>query len=209
MGPNASSYEESLLNKAADEKSKFSVVARYVNRRSTSRFGGRATNCEGPSIVLRNRHASESNSRGSNGRIVVGRRHLASLWGQTGKSNLIRPLTDPSNAEVFGLIDGWKSTGARIAYYDYWRMFPLHPPGFFAPFSNVSTIPKDIALFRELGIEDLSVEVEDYMTGGIDPHPHNEDLQNFNPLKAWLGMKLLDDPDRPVEPLAGFLHAGH
>ena len=118
-----------------------------------------------------------------------------------GLSAMTRPLSDPRNAERLALLEGWLTISKHAGVWDYWRTFDTHPPGLFAPSSNVRAMVSDLRLFQERGITYMTIEVEDFLGGGVDPGPISNDLQSFMPLRAWLGLKLLDDPQRDVETL--------
>ncbi len=118
-----------------------------------------------------------------------------------GLSDMTRPLADPRNAERLALLDGWLKISKQAGVWDYWRNFDSHPPGFFAPSSNVRAMVRDLQLFKERGVTYMTIEVEDFMGASLEPGPISNDLQSFMPLRAWLGLKLLDDPDRDVDAL--------
>ena len=112
-----------------------------------------------------------------------------------GLSDMTRPLTDPRNAERLALLDVWAKSAQQLGIWDYWRTFDPHPPGLFAPSSNVRAMHRDIQLFRERNVKYVTIENEDFMGAGLNGDPASNDLQSFMPLRAWLGMKLIDDPD--------------
>lgn len=118
-----------------------------------------------------------------------------------GLSDMTRPLTEPRNAERLALLDDWAKSARQIGIWDYWRTFDPHPPGLFAPSSNVRAMHRDIQLFRERNVKYVTIEVEDFMGAGLNDTPQSNDLQSFMPLRCWLGIKLLDDPDRDVNAL--------
>lgn len=118
-----------------------------------------------------------------------------------GLSDMTRPLTDPRNAERLALLDDWAKSAQQLGIWDYWRTFDPHPPGLLSPSSNVRAIYSDIQLFRQRNVKYVTVECEDFMGAGLNGEPASNDLQSFMPLRAWLGMKLLDDPSRELEPL--------
>jgi len=118
-----------------------------------------------------------------------------------GLSDMTRPLTDPRNAERLALLDGWATSAQQLGIWDYWRTFEPHPPGLLAPSSNVRAIYHDLQLFRERNVKYITLECEDFMGAGLNGEAASNDLQSFMPLRAWLGMKLLDDPSRELEPL--------
>ena len=118
-----------------------------------------------------------------------------------GLSDMTRPLTDPRNAERLALLDGWAKSAQQLGIWDYWRTFDPHPPGLLAPSSNVRAIDRDLQLCRERNVKYIPLECEDFMGAGLNGDAASNDLQSFMPLRAWLGMKLLDDPSRELEPL--------
>lgn len=126
-----------------------------------------------------------------------------------GLSDMTRLLTDPRNAERLALLGGWLKISKQAGVWDYWRTFDTHPPGLFAPSSNVRAMASDLRLFRERGVTYMTVEVEDFMGGSLEPGPISNDMQSFMPLRAWLGLKLLDDPQRDVEALLATFCRGY
>ena len=66
---------------------------------------------------------------------------------------------------------------------------------------DVRAIYRDIQLFRERNVKYVTIECEDFMGAGLNGDPASNDLQSFMPLRAWLGMKVMDDPSRELEPL--------
>jgi len=118
-----------------------------------------------------------------------------------GLSDMARPLSHPQNAERLKLLTDWSAKADQLAIWDYWRTIEDHSPGFLAPSSNVRAIHADMQLFRKLGVRSVVVESEDFMGAGLNDGFMSYDLQSFMPLRAWLGMKLADDPSRELEPL--------
>ena len=118
-----------------------------------------------------------------------------------GLSDMTRPLTDPRNAERLALLDVWAKSAQQLGIWDYWRTFDPHPPGLFVPSSNVRAMHRDIQLFRERNVKYVTIENEDFLGAGLNDTPQSNDLQSFMPLRCWLGMKLIDDPDRDVNAL--------
>ncbi len=118
-----------------------------------------------------------------------------------GLSDMTRPLTDVRNADRLALLDVWSGSAQQLGIWDYWRTFDPHPPGLFVPSSNVRAMYRDIQLFRERNVKYVTIECEDFMGAGLNGDTMSNDLQSFMPLRAWLGMKLLDDPARELEPL--------
>ena len=105
---------------------------------------------------------------------------------------MTRPLTDPRNAERLALLDVWAKSAQQLGMWDFWRSFDPHPPGLFAPSTNVRAIYRDIQLFRERNVKYVAIECEDFMGAGLNGDPASNDLQSFMPLRAWLGMKVME-----------------
>ena len=118
-----------------------------------------------------------------------------------GLSDMTRPLTDPRNAERLALLDVWAKSAQQLGIWDYWRTFDPHPPGLFTPSSNVRAMHRDIQLFRERNVKYVTIENEDFLGAGLVDNPQSNDLQSFMPLRCWLGLKLIDDPDRDINAL--------
>ena len=110
-----------------------------------------------------------------------------------GFSDSTHPLTHPRNERAKKLFDEWRSKGCQLGVWDYWRVFPQHPTGFFAPNSNVLAMSRDIPFFRQSGVELMTIEIEDLFGAGLNAEPTSFDLQSFMPLRTWIGMKLLDN----------------
>lgn len=126
-----------------------------------------------------------------------------------GLSDMTRPLSDSRNAERLALLDGWAGKAEQLGIWDYWRTFEPHPPGLLAPSSNVRAMPSDIRLFRHRKVRYVTIENEDFLGAGLNDSPQSNDLQSFMPLRCWLGMKLLDDPDRDVNRLLDVFCVGY
>ncbi|MFO0428755.1 MAG: DUF4838 domain-containing protein, partial [Planctomyces sp.] len=118
-----------------------------------------------------------------------------------GLSDMTRPLDDPRNAERLALLDGWAQSAQQLGIWDYWRTFEPHPPALLAPSTNVKAMYRDLQLFHERNVKYVTIECEDFMGASFTETYVSNDLQSFMPLRAWLGMKLMDDPSRDLEPL--------
>ena len=57
---------------------------------------------------------------------------------------------------------------------------------------DVWAIYRDIQLFRERNVKYVAIECEDFMGAGLNGDPASNDLQSFMPLRAWLGMKVME-----------------
>lgn len=124
-------------------------------------------------------------------------------------------LSDPThalmhsrNAKMMDVFSGWQRRQYRLGVWDYWRVMQQHAPGFFAPSTNVSAIRDDLLMFQKSGVQLMTIEIEDIFGGGINADPISADLQSFMPLRTWVGLKLIDDPSRDLDPLIDtFCHA--
>ena len=122
-------------------------------------------------------------------------------------SEFFRPLTSDYNREMRDLLEPWCRISRNMAVWDYWRMFRSHAPGFYAPFANISCLQPDLQYFQKNGVKSLFAQSEDFYYG-IDDH-QADDLQSFNPLRVWLGLKLAQDPQRDVQPLLDTFFSGY
>lgn len=116
-----------------------------------------------------------------------------------GISDLTHPLGHSRNYRPMSVFAGWQQRKCRLGVWDYWRVFQQHPPGFFAPSTNVRAISEDIKMFQNSGVELVTIEIEDIFGAGINAEPVSVDLQSFMPLRTWVGSKLIDDPAKNPE----------
>ena len=84
--------------------------------------------------------------------------------------------------------ENWRDLDARIRIWDYWRTFAGDP--FDTPYTKLNSIQSDMQYLHRLGVAD-GYFVEYYGAYKL----------SFFPLTRWLGLKLMDDPYRDVEPL--------
>ena len=118
-----------------------------------------------------------------------------------GFSDLTHPLAHPRNDRPMKLFAGWQEQHCKLGVWDYWRVFQQHPPGFFAPSTNVRAIRDDIRMFHNSGVELMTIEAEDLFGAGINDQSTSADMQSFMPLRIWLGLKLMDDPNKDLNTL--------
>ena len=111
-----------------------------------------------------------------------------------GISDLTHPLSHPRNKKLMSVFAGWQQKDCKLGVWDYWRVFQQHPPGFFAPSTNVRAISEDVKMFQKSGVELVTIEIEDLFGAGINAEPVSVDLQSFMPLRTWIGLKLIDEP---------------
>lgn len=83
---------------------------------------------------------------------------------------------------------GWVEKGARIHVWDYWRLFL--GDAFETPYTRVRLIQDDLQYLHRLGVKD-----------GCFVEFYGADRVSFFALTRWLGITLMNDPHREVEPL--------
>ncbi len=83
---------------------------------------------------------------------------------------------------------GWLDLGARIHVWDYWRFFL--GDAFETPYTRVKLIQGDLQYLNQLGVKD-----------GCFVEFYGADRVSFFALTRWLGITLMNDPYREVEPL--------
>lgn len=126
-----------------------------------------------------------------------------------GFSDLTHPLAHPRNERSMKLFAGWQGKQCKLGVWDYWRVFQQHPPGFFAPSSNVRALRDDIRMFHKSGVELMAIEAEDVFGAGIVSDANSADMQSFMPLRIWIGMKLIDDPNKDLDELLDRFFKGY
>jgi hypothetical protein len=120
-----------------------------------------------------------------------------------GMSDPTHPLSNHRNEKMMTLLKEWKEKRSRLGVWDYWRVFQQHPPGFFAPSTNLQAMAADVRMFQAAGVELMTIEIEDLFGAGINNDPVSVDLQSFMPLRTWVGLKLIDDPSKDLDQLIG------
>lgn len=116
-----------------------------------------------------------------------------------GTSEFFRPLTHEYNKEMRDLFEPWCRISRNLAVWDYWRMYKRHTPGFYTPFVNISCLKPDLEYFQKNGVKSIFIECEDFEFSSDGEQP--DDLQSFHPLRVWLGLKLMQNPQRDEEKL--------
>lgn len=118
-----------------------------------------------------------------------------------GFSDLTHPLAHSRNQRPMALFAGWQDKHCKLGVWDYWRVFQEHPPGMFAPSTNVRALYDDVRMFHKSGVELMMIEAEDLFGAGFKANSTSADMQSFMPLRTWLGLKLLDDPSKDLNTL--------
>ncbi len=123
-----------------------------------------------------------------------------------GMSEFFRPLTHEYNKEMRDLFEPWCRISKNMAVWDYWRLFKGHAPGFYAPFVNISCLKPDLEYFQKNGVKSFFTQTEDFYP--LDDYGA-DDLQSFNSLRTWLGLKLVQDPQRDEKKLLDVFFNGY
>ena len=126
-----------------------------------------------------------------------------------GFSDPTHPLAHPRNERPMKLLAGWQEMHCKLGFWDYWRTFSQHPPGMFAPSSNVRALRDDVQMFHKSGVELMTIEIEDLFGAGINSDPVSADMQSFMPLRTWIGLKLIDDPNKDLNTLLDTFCSGY
>ena len=126
-----------------------------------------------------------------------------------GFSDPTHPLASPRNERPMKLFAGWQDKQCKLGVWDYWRVFQQHPPGMFAPSTNVRAIRDDMRMFHKTGVELMTIEAEDLFGASIINDPMSADMQSFMPLRTWIGLKLIDDPNKDLNTLLDTFCGGY
>ena len=102
------------------------------------------------------------------------------------QANMHSPARDDASSPFPGYLRDWQKHADNIALWTYWIFFWESYP---MPYHNIDLIPGDIRWFRDMGVRFYLTESEDMLNA------------NFFTFKRYLGLKLMDDPDRDVEAL--------
>lgn len=123
-----------------------------------------------------------------------------------GKKDFFQPITHEINRPLRELFDGWAAMTKNIQIYDYWSRYRSNstPPGFYLPYSIIRTIQPDLQYYHNKGIFGFFASGDDWKPGNFYC-----EFSSFQPLAAWLGMKLTQDPDQDVERLLGIFFEGY
>jgi hypothetical protein len=117
-------------------------------------------------------------------------------------ADYFHPMTHPINRPHYEDLARWSKIAKHLAVWDYWIVYgptgAFPTPYFPTPYANVHCLQPDLKLFLSNHVTDVFVECEDM-----------EEKLSFSALKLWLGQKLLQDPDQPVEPLLAVFFQGY
>ena len=122
-------------------------------------------------------------------------------------SEFSRPLTHEYNKEMRDLFEPWCKISNNMAVWDYWRVYKRHAPGFYVPLVNISCLKPDLEYFQANGVKSIFIECEDFDFSG--EYDQFDDLQSFHPLRIWLGLKLMQNPQRDEKKLLDVFFNGY
>lgn len=110
------------------------------------------------------------------------------------RPDFFRPLTHPVNSLPCEMLMVWTNRAKKINIWDYWRQYFDSKV---TPYVILDTIKADLELYQELGIKDIFAEFEP----GVKVNAVSFAEISFWPLTRWVGTKLLQNPNQPLEPL--------
>jgi hypothetical protein len=134
-------------------------------------------------------------------------------------SELTVPLTNERNRHRRALIEPWGKIAKHVAVWDYWRQyvgnfFDGNTRGFYAPLVNIRCLRPDLEYFQANHVRALFLDCNDwyrqYWTGlEKSDSSYGDDVQSFQPLRVWLGLKLTHDLKRDQQELLEVFFAGY
>ena len=104
----------------------------------------------------------------------------------SGESESLRKVTHPQNAEFKKIVESWGKISKHMGIWEYWV---LYNKPFAFPYSVIGNLEDDFRFYKKNNAETIIVECE---------YPEQT---SFFALKRWLGLKLMQSPERPVKPL--------
>jgi hypothetical protein len=111
------------------------------------------------------------------------------VWGQH-----LRPVQHEDNKPFPEVLKRWSEVARHLSIWDYWGIYK-EPQ---APYCQVSFIQPDLKFYHDN-------KVEMYFTQEAD----NSTKQSFVPLKMWLGLKMMQNPNRPARGLIKLFMDGY
>lgn len=112
--------------------------------------------------------------------------------------DLFRPMTHAINSSCYETLVKWSKITRHMSIWDYWVLYDFNGDDRFqTPYINLVCIKSDLELFLNSHVEALFVECE------------RSETSSFFALKHWLGLKLMQDPRQPAEPLVQAFMSGY
>lgn len=112
--------------------------------------------------------------------VIIQLSNLGKEFTNSGVSETLRPIGDPSNREFSGILEGWKKISPELFVWDYWI---LYCKGFQFPYINTVRLCGDMKKFAESNVKGMLIESE---------APDG----SFFAFRQYLGMQLMLDPFR-------------
>lgn len=118
------------------------------------------------------------------GNVII---HLAigGVGYNAGSRDCMRELANPDNKLSHDLIESWGTQAANLAIWDYWIVYPPDSE----PDVNIRRLQPDMAFYKKINVKDVFAESEAF------------NYISFFGLKRYLGYKLMQNPDRPAQPV--------
>ena len=117
---------------------------------------------------------------------------LGSEWYPITRSENLRSVLHPDNQYFQDTVNTWSGIAKNVAVWDYWKIYKIT-----FPYTNVSCLQPDLRFFRDHRVGKIFVEGEDMDAG------------SFTALRQWLGLKLMDNPDRSAPDLIRLFMRGY
>lgn len=117
---------------------------------------------------------------------------LGSEFYPVGQSENLRSVLHSGNQRFRETLEAWASIAKHVAVWDYWKIHQLT-----FPYTNTPHSQPDVQFFRDQRVGRLFIECED------------RDEGSFAALKQWLGLKLMQNPDRSAPDLIRFFLRGY
>ena len=102
--------------------------------------------------------------------------------------DVMRPLDAPQNEKYRQVIQKWSGIAPRMGLWDYWKMY--YEP-FANPIGGIRNRAGYVRFYRDNGIKNIYIEAEVDFRKPV----------SFAEMRAYVGLKLLDNPDRDVDSL--------
>jgi len=119
---------------------------------------------------------------------------LGKEWVKAGRDQLF-PITHPINKESYDNLTGWGKMAKGMAIWGYWC---IYREKFQSPYVITQCMKTDLDMYKTLGIESIFIELDAKI-----------DVMSFFALTRWVGYKMMQDPDQPIEPLIKTFMAGY
>ena len=110
------------------------------------------------------------------------------------RPDYFRPMTHPVNRSCLAMFMNWAAHARHMTYWDYWV---IYTDTYMTPYINLACIKPDLELFLNNRVETMFVECE------------YADSSSFYALKRWAGLKLMQNPRQPVDPLIDTFMSGY